>query len=284
MCHYVKQCLLAIVFMMLASLSLAGPTKNLWPRWQTHNPESKQTINHKAFQTFLDQYVVKTESGINAVKYSQVNDQDKSKLSHYIKYLSNIDIDDYNRDVQMAYWINLYNALTIQLVLNHYPVKSIRDINLNDGWLTSLFGGGPWDAKLIRVENKRLSLNDIEHRILRPIWKDARIHYAVNCASYSCPNLSKQVYKASRLDNMLNRAAKNYVNSPRGVSVHNGNLRVSSIYKWYRPDFGNSVQGVIKHLKQYAEPQLKQKLQHVNSITSYHYNWQLNSLKNIKAT
>lgn len=272
---------LLLGLILMVSASWAAPSKNLWPRWQVHNPQSKQTINHQAFQVFLNHHVVHTDSGINAVKYAQVSDADQAKLHRYIKHLTHIDIDHYNRDVQMAYWINLYNALTIQVVLQHYPVKSIRDIDLGSGGLfSSLFGGGPWDAKLVTVEGKQLSLNDIEHRILRPIWQDPRIHYAVNCASYSCPNLSQKVYKGKHIDTMLDQAAKTYINSPRSVSIHNGKLRVSSIYKWYQADFGGSEKGVIQHFKHYAKPQLKHKLKAFSSIDSYHYNWQLNSLSN----
>ena len=175
----------------------------------------------------------------------------------------------------MAYWINLYNALTVDTVLNHYPVGSIRDISISPG----LFNRGPWDRKLVTVEGQALSLNDIEHRILRPIWHDPRIHYAVNCASLGCPNLANTAYDGSHLDAMLDAAARAYVNNPRGAAVHDGKLTVSSIYRWYEADFGSTDAGVIAHLKRYAEPPLAAALNGISAIADDHYDWRLNDAR-----
>ena len=111
------------------------------------------------------------------------------------------------RDEQCAYWINLYNALTLEVVLDHYPVDSIRDIDISPG----LFSQGPWGKKLITVEGEQVSLNDIEHRILRPIWRDPRIHYAINCASLGCPNLQPRPFTGRTLDHALDLAAMRFV-------------------------------------------------------------------------
>ena len=94
------------------------------------------------------------------------------------------------------------------------------------------FSFGPWDDKTLTINNKELSLNDIEHRILRPIYNDARIHYAVNCASYSCPNLAAQAYTVENMDQLLDKGAEHYINHPRGVSIKNNKLTLSSIYSW----------------------------------------------------
>jgi hypothetical protein len=168
-------------------------------------------------------------------------------------------------------WGALYNALTIVTVLQHYPVKSIRHIKLG-GW----FSSGVWDAKLIKVGGVPVSLNDIEHRIIRPIWNDSRIHYALSCASYSSPNLQRKVYTGKTVNTALTQGAKEYINSPRAVSIQNNKLIVSSIYDWYQVDFGGNEQTVIQHLKKYAKPALKKQLNHFNSISAYHYDWRLN--------
>ncbi len=161
------------------------------------------------------------------------------------------------RPEQLAYWINLYNALTVQVVLDHYPVASIHDIAISPGLLAI----GPWDKPLIEIEGAAVSLNDIEHRILRPIWRDPRIHYAVNCASIGCPDLQARAFTAETAEALLEAAARAYVNHPRGARVEAGELTVSSIYAWYREDFGGTEAGVIAHLKRYAAPELAKALE-----------------------
>jgi hypothetical protein len=158
------------------------------------------------------------------------------------------------------------------VVLDHYPVDSIKDIDISPGF----FSSGPWDKKLVTIEGQGLSLNDIEHRILRPVWQDPRIHYGVNCASMGCPNLQRKAFTAQNTDGLLDKAAREYVNHPRGVSMEDGDLVVSSIYDWFQEDFGGSEAGVIEHLMQYAEPGLKQKLQGFDDIDDDRYDWSLN--------
>lgn len=249
----------------------AAPKANLWPRWQIHNSQSQAIIDHSGFQYFLNRYVVTNASGINLVQYASVSPQDKQALNHYIDMLSHVNIDSYNQDEQLAYWVNLYNALTIKVILQHYPVKSILDISLS-----GFFTRGPWDAKLISVEHMPLSLNDIEHRIIRPIWHDPRTHYALNCASYSCPNLNKQVYTGATINVMLTTAAITYINSSRGAMTQGNRLTLSQIYEWYQSDFGNNSQAVIHHLMLYANPSLKKQLASFHTISGYQYNWRLN--------
>ena len=145
-------------------------------------------------------------------------------------------VSSLNRGEQLAYWINFYNALTVQVILDHYPTDSILDIKISPGF----FSIGPWDKKLVTVEGEELSLNDMEHRILRPIWRDPRIHYGVNCASIGCPNLLTTAYTADNVDGLLTENAVAYVNHPRGASLQNGALTVSSIYDWFEEDFGGN--------------------------------------------
>lgn len=250
----------------------AAPSKDLWPYWQKHNNRSQQTISHAAWTRFLRKYVHTTKVGLNLVAYAQVPATDRKKLQTYIRTLEDIKISHYNRAQQEAYWINLYNAETVNVILEHYPVKSILDINISPGW----FSRGPWDAKLLTIEGNKVSLNDIEHRILRPIWDDNRLHYALNCASIGCPNLQRHAFTADKLNNMLNQAAVTYINSPRGAHFNGDKLIVSKIYDWYQVDFGDSEQGVIKHLMRYAKPALKQKLASTKGIADYEYDWNLN--------
>tara|TARA_B100001123_G_C14817077_1_gene830642 strand:- start:100 stop:669 length:570 start_codon:yes stop_codon:yes gene_type:complete len=187
--------------------------------------------------------------------------------------MTHISISDYRRHEQLAYWINLYNALTVQLIATHFPVNSIREIELeNSGW-----GGGPWEAKLVVIEGIELSLNDIEHRILRPIWRDPRIHYAVNCASIGCPNLRRDAYESDTVNRVLDSAARDFINNRRGVMLENGEVIVSSLYVWFRPDFGASDEAVLEHLRRYAGPTLRDALKGRKTIADHRYDWRLNS-------
>ena len=155
-------------------------------------------------------------------------------------------------------------------MLEHYPLDSIRDIR------AGLFSRGPWRLELIEVEGEKLTLDDIEHRILRPIWRDPRIHYAVNCASIGCPNLQPRAFTAANSGMLLEQAARDFVNHERGARVENGKLRVSSIYHWFDEDFGGNDSGVIAHLKQYADTELAAKLADIDHIDDHAYDWSLN--------
>ena len=175
---------------------------------------------------------------------------------------------------QMAYWINLYNAVTVQVVLGGYPVESIREIHEGLVPLT-----GPWGDVHANVAGQDLTLDDIEHRILRPIWKDPRIHYAVNCAAYGCPHLIATAFTADNLEELLDQGARDYVNHLRGVDVLDEAFAVvSSIYSddWYREDFGVTDAEVLAHFLQYADAELAEQLRGFDGIMEYDYDWRLN--------
>ncbi len=240
-------------------------------QWKQSDESNVNTINHQQWQTILDEYLISNHpSKVNLFRYSQVAKKDKQRLKQYISNLQVIDPRHYKKTEQMAYWINLYNALTVDLILDDYPVKSIKKLG------KGLFSFGPWDDDVAVIAGQNLSLNDIEHKILRPIWQDPRIHYAVNCASYSCPNLATKVFTSANIDALLNQSARDYINHTRGVSLKNGTLIVSSIYHWYREDFGDSDAMLIKHLNQYTEPGLKQQLNQYDGAIDHSYDWQLN--------
>ncbi len=241
---------------------LFAPKAKLWDYWARHDNDSDGTIDHSAWASFLSAYVNRGPDGINRVDYGEVTEADRDSLNAYIDSMQSLTISAYSRPEQFAYWVNLYNAVTVDIILDHYPVKSIRDIKLSKGLLRK----GPWSKKLLHVEGKELSLNDIEHRILRPVWQDPRIHYAVNCASIGCPNLMPEPYTAENTDRLLDLGAGDYVNHSRGVRIENGRLDVSSIYAWFESDFGGSDAGVIDHIKRYAEPALAKSLRGINGL------------------
>ncbi|MFQ5544738.1 MAG: DUF547 domain-containing protein [Acidiferrobacterales bacterium] len=270
--------LIAFTIALTSFTVLAAPKAKLWERWTAHDPTATTTIDHGRWQRFLETYVRHYPDGINRVRYASVTDAAKSVLDDYAADLAAIPISVYNRAEQRAYWINLYNALTVKVILEHYPVKSIREIS---GWFTIGPWRGPWNKKLITVEGKKLSLNDIEHRILRPIWRDPRIHYGVNCASIGCPNLRDEAFTAVNAEALLTRAAREYINNPRGAQIKHGRLIVSSIYTWFQEDFEDSDEGVIRHLQLYAGPPLASALARTTRIADDQYDWALNDVMSV---
>ena len=154
------------------SSAQGAPKAELWPLWQKHDPASTRQIDHGRWDKFLKQFVVAPHpSGINRVRYQTVRAEDLGHLKSYLQAMQTVAISDYNRAEQKAYWINVYNALTVDVILARFPVASIRDINISPGFLTR----GPWGAKLFSVEGEKLSLDDIEHRILRDRTLDAGV-------------------------------------------------------------------------------------------------------------
>lgn len=270
-----RTALFLAAFGLLAGLSygLLKPSNNAVAQtfWQVHDDHNLATIDHSLWQAVLSRHLdAKHSSGINQFGYSQVDANSRSDLNSYLNQLATIDPRSYAKDEQMAYWINLYNALTVRLIIDNLPVDSITNLGEK---LTSF---GPWDDIAVKVAGKELSLNDIEHGILRPIWQDPRIHYAVNCASMGCPNLMPKAFTASNLEQQLELAAVDYVNHERGVSFIDDELWVSSIYHWYKVDFGDSDSTLIEHLASYAKPELKQQLEAYDGPVEHDYDWNLN--------
>ena len=251
----------------------AAPKAEPWPFWAANDPGSRTSIDHAPWDRFLRKYVVANHpSGINRVRYAAVTPDDRKALDAYVRHLQQVEATRLDRPGQKAYWINLYNALTLKVVLDHYPVKSIRDIKISPGF----FSSGPWGAGLLVIQGRKVSLDDIEHRILRPLWKDNRVHYAVNCASLGCPNLQPEAYTPENTETLLEKGAREYVNHPRGVRPEGDRLQLSSIYDWFQSDFGGSEESVVRHLRKYAEPGPAEKLKGFNGKLSYDYDWRIN--------
>ncbi len=276
----VKRFFLAIfflgIFVMSAEAasfqSLFAPDADLWERWTAHDDASQQSIDHSAWSEFLSQYRQIGDDQIARVSYGAVTPDDRDALDAYVDVLAGLAIGSYTREQQFAYWVNLYNAQTIRVVLEAYPVESIRDVDIFPG----LFASGPWDAELLIIEGEDVTLNDIEHRILRPIWNDPRVHYVLNCASRGCPSLSARAVEAREMEAMLNDAARDYINSPRGAYIADGALIVSRIYDWFHEDFGEGEEGALAHLRHYADQDLAEALAAADGIDSYVYDWALN--------
>lgn len=240
-----------------------------------HMAQSPTAVDHAEWDKLLKTYLKPAKNGLNRVDYRRFKAEAHPQLKAYVRRLEAVDVAKLGRAEQFAFWSNLYNARTIDVVLDHYPVKSIRDINLGGG-LFAAITGGPWKAKVVTVASQALSLDDIEHTILRGIFKDYRVHFAVNCASVGCPNLAQDALTGARLEELLNAGAKAFVNSPRGVKFVGGKVHVSKIFVWFQSDFGGSDASVLDHIRRYANPELKARLANVTRIDDSFYDWSLN--------
>jgi len=257
--------LLLCISLLFSTFSFSAPNAELWDYWNRADEQNTQAISHLKWQYFLDNYLVEKKEN-TLVRYKHVTPSDKQQLKSYISDMAKLDPRTYNKAEQYAYWVNLYNALTVNVILDNYPIKSITKLG-------GLFSFGPWGDEIVVVTDKKLSLNDIEHRILRPIWQDARTHYAVNCASLGCPNLQPVAFDAMNQEMLLEQAAGSFINSGKGVKQSGNKTVLSSIYEWFPEDFG-SKQALTNHLKKYR-PTLSLNLDKVK----YDYNWDLNEAK-----
>ena len=239
--------------------------------WDDREPLSVMQVDHSPWQSILDRYLDDQHpTGINRFSYSAVTNADRQMLNNYIDYLQALEPRQLNDQEQKAYWVNLYNAVIVGFIVNEDDtVGSIRAIR------SGIFTPGPWQRESITISQQELSLEDVEHGILRPIWNDNRIHYVLNNASLGCPNLRKIAYTGQNIEAQLEAAAREFVNHPRAVTKVGGDLILSELYDWYRADFGNRISGVVQHLLQYAEPELNARLQQFDEVR-YDYNWRLN--------
>jgi hypothetical protein len=258
---------MAVKGLVLAAALLAG----------TPAPSRAQDL-HASFDALLSKYVSPSPDGVNRVAYSKwlAAKPDRTALDTYVTTLASTKASALTKPDAFAYWVNLYNALTLQVILNAYPVKSIRDIK-SENWLDPKAWLGPWRTERVTVDGKRYSLDDIEHKVLRPTYNDPRVHYTVNCASTGCPNLMNRAWKAATLEADLDAAAASFINHSRGVTVSaDGTLRISSIYKWFVEDFGGNDAGVIAHFKKYAAAPLASKLANSTKLGEDQYDWSIN--------
>ncbi len=228
--------------------------------------------DHGVWDRFLKRYLIVDSEGVGRLSYAQVSAQDKSDLDEYVSSLSKLNATHWPRNAQLAYWSNLYNAKTVSVILDHYPVASIRKIK------NGVFDLGPWEDKRLEVDGESLSLHDIEHGIVRPLWPDTpEIHYLLNCAAVGCPSLVDYAYNSKNVVTALETNARLFINTSRGVRLNDrGNLVLSKIYAWYLGDFGGKQSTVIEHLLRYANDDTRRAIQQRRGSVRYAYDWSLN--------
>jgi hypothetical protein len=213
-----------------------------------------ETFDHAIFDDLLKKYV----SNAGNVNYEGLKKEVKT-LHQYIGLLKEFQpTDGWTKNDKLAYWINAYNALTIDLILRNYPVKSIKDIK------------DPWDQHLWKFGDKWLNLNAIEHEILRPM-NEPRIHFAIVCASVSCPKLQNETFTAANLDEQLSKATKEFLNDTSKNELSEDHIKISKIFKWFKKDFEQN-RSLIDFISTYSDIKISE-----SAKKSYDdYNWDLN--------
>jgi hypothetical protein len=225
--------------------------------------------DHSAWQRFLDRYVL-AEGLQTRVRYAAVSSEDRLLLDGYLVSMATVDPERLSDNDAFAYWVNVYNALTVRVVLDHPGKDTIRE--MGGSW----FRPGPWRQPLIEVNGQILSLDDIEHGILRADWADHRIHFVVNCASVGCPNLSPQAYLGHNLEERLNAAEHAFLADSRAISIaEDGTVVLSTLFDWYEGDFAPNQDALLDYLAK-RRPGLADQLSDDGTRVDYQYDWRLN--------
>jgi hypothetical protein len=228
-----------------------------------HAGDGSGSVDNSLYADLLHKYV---KDGV--VDYQGFK-KEQEQLERYLEVLENVDPKDLSHDERFAYYVNLYNAWTIQLILSGYPgVASIKDLG---GFFSS-----PWKKEIVRIKGDVVTLDHIEHDILRPRFKDPRVHFAINCAARSCPPLQSEPFRGSTLDQQLDEATGSFINDSQSNYLEGNSLHVSRIFKWFGEDFNQDVVGFF--LK-YAEGDLKERLKKRKDdidVECLDYDWSLN--------
>lgn len=234
-------------------------------------PNTTESESFPISHVLFDSLLVKNVTPEGLVDYKGFI-KDSVLFNEYLDLLSKNypDEQNWNREERLAYWINAYNAFTIKLIVDHYPVKSIKDIKKGIPMVSDT-----WTIKFIKIEGKKYNLNNIEHDIVRPKFKDPRVHFALNCASMGCPPLLNAAYTAEKLNDQLDSQAKRFIND----GVHNKIIsskkaNLSKIFSWFSGDFKKTAPSVIAFINRYADTKLSTSA----DIKYNDYDWALNSI------
>jgi hypothetical protein len=220
--------------------------------------------DHEPWEALLKAYVTNGH-----VDYTRLH-KNNGPLNAYLEQLQDhVPSSAWSREEQLAYWINAYNAYTIKLILEHYPVESIKDIG---GLVQIPLVNSTWDIAFIQIGDRLLSLNDIEHRILRQEFSEPRIHFAIVCASVSCPALAREAYLPEKIEAQLEAQTAAFINDQSKNIITTNHIRISKIFDWFNSDFTGDG-GLIEFLNQYSQTKIKPEAQ----IEYLDYDWSLNN-------
>ncbi|MCB0703832.1 MAG: DUF547 domain-containing protein [Saprospiraceae bacterium] len=229
---------------------------------------TSKPVNHAIWDSLLQKHV-SDDGWVDYIGFRE----DSSELNKYLDLLSNNHPNKkfWSDDEQLAYWINAYNAFTVKLVADNYPVKSIKDIKDGIPFVNTV-----WDIKFIHIEGATYDLNNIEHGIIRKQFKEPRIHFAVNCASVSCPPLLNHAFTAEKLDQQLDSVARGFINGNKRNQLDAQNPKLSKIFSWFSGDFEKVSDSVRDFINQYADIQIEEGA----DLEYLEYYWELNEASN----
>lgn len=232
--------------------------------------------NNQLFTDVLKKFVI---NGL--VDYNNLKNEET--LDKYLSELSNTNPEQLNRNQKLAFWINAYNAFTIKIVRDNYPIESITALHTGGKIIGYLLGKTVWDKEFITINNKKYSLNDIEHKILRKMG-EPRIHFAIVCASISCPELLNEAYEDDKIDSQLEIQTRKFINdkSRNHFDLKNRKAYISEIFNWFGEDFGKSDENILKFISNYVSADISKDIKTNISkweISFNDYNWNLNELK-----
>ena len=233
-------------------------------------PESTvdRAPKHDIWDALLAENV--TEDGLTNYKGFVEN---KDKLDEYLARLSNNapNPEAWSIEEQLAYWINAYNAFTVKLIVDNYPVESIKDLHpVNIPFISSV-----WHKKFFKIAGEKMNLDHIEHGILRKEFNEPRIHFAINCASISCPVLLNEAYVPEKIEEQLQRQAVNFINDPERNQIGSNEVKLSKIFSWFKGDF-TKEKILIDYINQYSKTVVGRGV----DIGYLDYDWKLNEGEN----
>lgn len=246
-----RRLLAALVALPVAACA-GGPGAEIWRR---HDPQSTRTVDHRVWQVFLDRNTRDWPDGITRVDYARVSSADRELLDAYIREQSAIPVIFLSRREQLAFWLNLYNALVVRLILDHFPLPSPDAIEA-DG----LFSSGPWRRSLVSMSGRSLSLDGIRGEVLAPVFRDPRWHYGLCDGTLGAPSLSRRAFVGADVDRRLEDAAIDFIGHPRAVDLPRDRpavVRLNALWRRHMTDFGGSLEGVLASIDLYAVPELR---------------------------
>ncbi len=243
----------------------AAPKAKMIDFWNDSEPLSQLNVNHDAWTKILERYVeVNDLTGVNRFDYGSVSGPDRQALLDYIDLLQGMEPRQLNELSQKAFWLNLYNATVVSIVLSVKPENTIKDVPKL------------WKEKRLNIILQPLSLDDIEHGILRPLYNDPRIHFALTPATMGSGDILPVAYTGNNIEELLELNTINFFNrSDKRVRVEDDRLILSSIFKWYKKDFGGDSKSVKSFIGSYAGKSLRDQIDETTS-TIYKYDWSLN--------
>lgn len=229
----------------------------------TSGAEGQPPVDHSIWGELLKKHVSGASVDYRGFK------KDEQRLDQYLAVLSETRIKELSGNEQFAFYINAYNAFTVKLILTRYPgINSIKEIGS--------FFTNPWQKKFIPLSGRTVTLDYIEHEVLRPKFKDPRVHFAINCASRGCPPLRCEPYEAKKLEEQLDEQAAAFINNPDQNFLKDNRLHLSKIFKWFEEDFNDKP---VRFVRRYAQPGLKEAIDAAGDdlkVSYLPYDWSLN--------